>query len=85
VKPKQLLENQSLKTPLLTKPTKIRLRNNAAGTDAATKVVVVSDRDQVDQVDQNLVVVSDGEVHLLKKKTTARLPVSTRMKFLWKK
>jgi hypothetical protein len=82
VKRKQLLENQSLKTPLLTKQTRVRLRSNPGGADAATKVVVVSDRDQVDQ---DLVVVSDGEVHLLKKKTRVRLPVSTTGKLLSKK
>jgi hypothetical protein len=82
VKPKQLLANQSLKTPLLTKQTRVRLRSNPAGADAATKVVVVPGRDQVDQ---DLVVVSDGEVHRLKKKTTARQPVSTTGKLLSKK
>jgi hypothetical protein len=77
VKHKQLLENQLLKTPLLTKQTRVRLRSNPAAADAATKAVVVSDRDQVDQ---DLVVVSGGAVHLLKKKTRVRPPVSTRGK-----
>jgi hypothetical protein len=82
VKHKQLLKNQSLKTSLLTKQTRVRLRRKPAVTGVATNVVVVSD---IDQVEQDLVVVSDGEVHLLKKKMKVRKPVSTKENLRLKK